>query len=185
MDDFVAIRADFHEPIKNVQHEIIITPKMSFGTGHHATTGLMMQQMRQINFRNKSVFDFGTGTGILSILAEKLGANNIVAVDIDDWSIANAEENFYRNTCKRIQLLKTDSLPGNQQFDIILANINKNVLIENILSLATQLSAKGSLLLSGLLTTDETDMLAETGRLSLILREKKVKDDWICLKFSH
>ncbi|MBI5858790.1 MAG: 50S ribosomal protein L11 methyltransferase [Sphingobacteriales bacterium] len=185
IDDFVAIRADFHEPVKHVQHEIIITPKMSFGTGHHASTELMMQQMRQVDFMDKSVFDFGTGTGILSILAEKLGADKVVAVDNDDWSIANAEENFHRNNCKRIQLLKADGLPDNQQFDIILANINKNVLLDNIRSLKSHLSANGSLLLSGLLTPDETDMLAETGKFSLILREKTSKDNWICLKFSH
>ena len=94
VDDFVAIRADFHEPIKDVQFEIIITPKMSFGTGHHATTYMMMQQMREIDFTGKTVFDFGTGTGVLAILAEKLGAENVLAIDNDEWSIENAAENI-------------------------------------------------------------------------------------------
>ncbi len=93
VDDFCAIRADFHEPVKDGHHEIIITPKMSFGTGHHATTFMMIQQMRNISFKNKKVFDFGTGTGILAILAVKLGAALVTAIDNDEWSIKNAEEN--------------------------------------------------------------------------------------------
>nr|WP_262919339.1 50S ribosomal protein L11 methyltransferase [Niabella hibiscisoli] len=97
VDDFVGIRASFHEPLQNIQHEILITPKMSFGTGHHATTHLMMQQMRKISFPGKSVFDFGTGTGVLAILAHRLGAENIFANDIDEWSILNARENFDQN----------------------------------------------------------------------------------------
>src|SRR5687767_8421631 len=104
VDDFCAIRADFHQPIKKVKHEIIITPKMSFGTGHHATTYMMMQQMRDIDFINKTVFDFGTGTGILAILAKKLGSSSVTAIDVDEWSIKNAEENFHWNNTDGIVL---------------------------------------------------------------------------------
>src|SRR5215216_2233510 len=107
VDDFCAVRADFHEPIKNVQHEIIITPKMSFGTGHHATTYMMIEQMRQINFSNKKVFDFGTGTGILAILSKKLLASSVTAIDIDEWSIKNAEENFAKNNVNDIMLYQS------------------------------------------------------------------------------
>lgn len=185
IDDFVAIRADFHEPIKNVQHEIIITPKMSFGTGHHATTEMMMRQMREIDFADKTVFDFGTGTGVLAILAEKLGAAKVIAVDNDDWSIANAEENIRRNNCTEISLQKSDTVPTDTKFDIILANINKNVLVENLQALAGQLSIHGIMLLSGLLISDEPDMLAAIGMFSLILRDKSVRENWICLKFAH
>lgn len=185
VDDFVAIRADFHAPIINVKHEIVITPKMSFGTGHHATTYMMMQQMREIDFDDKTVLDFGTGTGILAILAEKLDAKEILAIDNDEWSIANAQENVIRNSCNRIQLINANSVAGNQHYDIILANINKNVLIDNIQELAAQLSAQGIMLLSGLLSSDESDMLAVTGRFSLILKGKSVQDNWICLKFAH
>ncbi|HWR33740.1 MAG TPA: 50S ribosomal protein L11 methyltransferase [Chitinophagaceae bacterium] len=185
VDDFVAIRADFHEPIEGVKHEIIITPKMSFGTGHHATTMMMIRQMREIDFANKTVFDFGTGTGILAILAEKLGAKNIIAVDNDEWSIANAEENINRNNCKHIQLMKADSVVMGEQYDIILANINKNVLVDNLPALAGQFSASGALLLSGLLAADEADMLTVTEKFSLILRGKSTQDSWICLKFTH
>ena len=185
IDDFVAIRADFHKPVKNVKYEIIITPKMSFGTGHHATTAMMMRQMREINFANKTVFDFGTGTGILAILAEKLGAKEIVAVDNDEWSISNAAENISRNNCKNIQILEADLISGDKQFDIILANINKNVLIDNLSALSTQLSASGVLLLSGLLIDDEADMLAVAGKFSLILNGKSAQNNWICLQFAH
>ena len=97
INNFAGIRASFHEPLKNVEHEIIITPKMSFGTGHHATTFLMVEQMEKINFKNKTVLDFGTGTGILAILAEKLGAASVLAIDYDEWSINNALENIEAN----------------------------------------------------------------------------------------
>jgi ribosomal protein L11 methyltransferase len=102
VDDFCAVRAHFHAPISTVKHEIIITPKMSFGTGHHATTYMMMQQMQNIDFNNKSVFDFGTGTGILAILAEKCGAKEIIAIDNDEWSYKNAEENLEMNSVKKL-----------------------------------------------------------------------------------
>jgi ribosomal protein L11 methyltransferase len=159
VDDFVAIRADFHKQIPGIKHEIIITPKMSFGTGHHATTYMMVQRMKQIDFNGKTVFDFGTGTGILAILAEKLGAIEVVAIDNDDWSITNAAENFERNKCGKIKLGKDDSPHGDKRFDIILANINKNVILEHFALLIKQLKTKGILLLSGLLEKDEKDIL--------------------------
>ena len=183
VDDFVAVRANFHAPIKNVEQEIIITPKMSFGTGHHATTEMMMRQMREIDFKSKTVLDFGTGTGILAILAEKLGASGVVAVDNDDWSIANAEENIRGNDCRHIQLMKAGSLTGNNQYDIILANINKNVLVDNFSAMAGKLKNPGILLISGLLEADEADMLAQACRFSLTFRERSARNNWLCLKF--
>lgn len=92
VNNFCGIRAHFHTPIKIAQHEIIITPKMSFGTGHHATTYMMIEQMKELEFKNKTIFDFGTGTGILAILAEKFGAASVSAIDIDEWSIKNAQK---------------------------------------------------------------------------------------------
>ena len=159
VDDFVAVRAEFHQPIKNIEHEIIITPKMSFGTGHHATTYMMIQQMGTIDFNNKIVFDFGTGTGILAILAEKLGAKNIIAIDNDEWSINNAKENSERNNCKRIQLFLVSELPSTEKFDIVLANINKNVILQHVKELTNLLAQSGQLLMSGLLIEDETEIL--------------------------
>ncbi len=185
VDDFVAIRADFHEPVKGVEQEIIITPKMSFGTGHHATTYLMIQQMRQIDFTGKTVFDFGTGTGVLSILAEKLGAAAVTAVDNDDWSIENTVENLQRNSCSKVNVIKADSIIPGQQYDIILANINKNVIQGNFSSLAGQLSPNGTILLSGLLKEDENDILMTASNFPLVFIVKQTRNNWIALRFTR
>lgn len=185
VDDFVAVRAGFHEAAKGVEHEIIITPKMSFGTGHHATTYMMVQQMREIDFTGKKVFDFGTGTGILAILAEKLGAAAITAIDNDEWSIANAGENFQRNNCHRIKLGMAGSLTEDERYDIILANINKNVILENFPSLVNHLAAKGIILLSGLLAEDEADIRGQAALFSLHLAEKMERNNWISLRLRY
>jgi len=185
VDDFVGIRADFHKPIDNVEHEIIITPKMSFGTGHHATTYMMIQQMREIDFNGKSVLDFGTGTGVLSILADKLGASDVLAIDNDHWSIENAIENFNRNDCKKVQVLKTDNTDLDKSFHIILANINKNVILSNLPALFGQLNASGVLVLSGLLLEDETDILEALSKYSSKRIIKKERNNWICLRISN
>lgn len=182
IEGFVGVRASFHEPIAGVAHEIVITPKMSFGTGHHATTWLMMQQMRELDFTGKNVFDFGTGTGILAILAKKLGAVHVTAIDIDEWSIANAAENFANNSSTGIRLLQADT-PAiiEEKFDIILANINKNILLQYIPSLAAMLNNGGFLLLSGLLAEDEQDILLKTAENSLIHNTTKARDKWISI----
>lgn len=155
VDNFVAVRAAFHLPIHKTKHQIIITPKMSFGTGHHATTYLMLQQMEQINFIDKTVLDFGTGTGILAIMAKKLGAKNVIAIDNDEWSINNAKENISANECTDILLLQKDNFDDLEKFDIILANINLNVITNNIqqIKFASHQSAK--ILVSGFLIKDE------------------------------
>lgn len=183
VDDFVGIRAEFHNPMTDVAHEIIITPKMSFGTGHHATTFLVMRQMQKISFVQKTVFDFGTGTGVLAILSKKLGASVVVANDIDDWSIENAKENFERNAVLDINLLKNDSAKLNGSFDIILANINRNVLMDNIPTLAEQLNNNGQLILSGILETDVKMINEQCANSQLKLIEKTEKNNWICLRF--
>lgn len=183
--DFVGIRADFHQPVTGVQHEIIITPKMSFGTGHHATTHLMIEQMQKIDFRHQTVIDFGTGTGILAILAEKLGASEIVGIDNDDWSIENAEENALKNDCCKIRLVLSDEPKLANQYGIILANINRNVIMENFSLLEKQLKEKGVLLISGLLEKDKTDIVDAANELDLKLEEEAVKNGWIALRFSR
>ena len=111
---------------------------MSFGTGHHATTSMMIQMMSELDFSGKTVLDFGTGTGILAILAEKLGASNIIAIDNDDQSIKNADENFDSNNCSKIQLLKASTANVDIKFDIILANIIKGVILDNLTAFATE-----------------------------------------------
>jgi ribosomal protein L11 methyltransferase len=181
INDFVAIRAVFHQPIEGAQHEIIITPKMSFGTGHHATTYMMILRMREIDFNGKTVFDFGTGTGVLAILAEKSGAAKIIAIDNDDWSIANAAENIQQNDCHHIQLLKTSSPGMNRQFDIILANINKNVILDHFSILIKQLAPGGILLLSGLLDGDETAIFQAANQHNMKITKDLSQNNWICL----
>lgn len=180
--DFCAVRAHFHQPINGVEHQIIITPKMSFGTGHHATTYMMMQAMRKMDFEGKKVFDFGTGTGILAILAEKLGAASIVAVDNDDWSIENGKENLLRNGCSKIDIHLASSVPEDE-FDIILANINRNVILTHLPQLVATVKAGGSILFSGLLATDEATIAAACSSLSLQLKEKEERTNWIALRF--
>lgn len=134
--DFAAIRAGFHQPIKNVRHDIVITPKMSFGTGHHATTYMMIEQMSGIDMRKMKVADFGTGTGVLAILAEKMGASLVDAIDNDDWSIENAGENIETNQCHTIELTKSETLNTGSDYDLVLANINLNVILDNLTAIS-------------------------------------------------
>ena len=180
---FAAVRAHFHAPITHTNHEIIITPKMSFGTGHHATTYLMMEAMEQINFKDKKVFDFGTGTGILAILAEKLGATDVLATDIDEWCIENTSENITQNGCKYIKPKLSDKAEQNQKFDVILANINKNVLMATIPCLVDQLTPQGTLLISGLLENDLKDInisISNIGENIYVSVSKR--NGWVCMK---
>jgi ribosomal protein L11 methyltransferase len=182
VDDFVGVRAHFHEPIKNIQHEIVITPKMSFGTGHHATTYMMMRQMRELDFTNKFVFDFGTGTGILSILAEKLGAHKIIAIDVDDWSIENAKENFERNDCSKIEVTLSSQIPDDS-FDLILANINRNVILDYMPQLVKALHQNAHILFSGLLVADENEIHSSATANGLSFAIKMERQGWLSLLF--
>ena len=179
---FCHIRAHFHPPAAGVDHEIVITPKMSFGTGHHATTCLMIEAMNALDLEGKAVLDFGTGTGVLAILAEKLGAGRVDAVDVDEWSIANARENFCINHTQRIRLHQagTISLPG--LYDVVLANINKNVILENMSRIKSHLAAHGTVLLSGLLTGDCNQVVEAAAVAGLALTGLQEKKDWISLK---
>jgi ribosomal protein L11 methyltransferase len=175
IDDFVSIRASFHPRMNKVIHDIIITPKMSFGTGHHATTFLMIQEMRDLNFKEKTVIDFGTGTGVLAILAEKLGAREILAIDHDEWSINNAQENIESNNCHKINLLKADVMIDANKANIILANINLNVIITNIHAIKKACFEDTHILISGLLLQDEikiSEVLVRNGlqKLKIVKR---------------
>jgi ribosomal protein L11 methyltransferase len=180
--DFCAIRAHFHVPIPGVIHELIITPKMSFGTGHHATTYMMLQAMQQLDFHGRAVLDFGTGTGVLAILAERLGAASVLAIDNDDWSIENARENITENHCIMIRVLKTDKIPPDDHFDIILANINKYVLLREMRAIRQQLRVGGVILMSGLLQDDFEDIENQAAINDLSISGQITKGSWICLK---
>jgi ribosomal protein L11 methyltransferase len=185
VDDFVGVRAGFHAPFGGVvEHDIVITPKMSFGTGHHGTTYCVMQLMRGIDFANKSVFDFGTGTGILAILAQKLGAGPVLAVDNDDWCIENASENIIVNNTQSIEIHKVDNAKLNKKFNIIIANINKNIILDNLEFLAAATLPGGDVLLSGLLTEDEADIQAACLALGWKHQETRTKNNWIALHYT-
>jgi ribosomal protein L11 methyltransferase len=185
VDDFVGVRANFHDSFNGVvEHDIIITPKMSFGTGHHGTTYSVMQLMRGIDFANKSVFDFGTGTGLLAILANKLGAVDILAVDNDDWCIENASENIVVNNTQSIEIQKVDNAKLNKKFNIIIANINKNIILDNLAFLAEATVPGGVVLLSGLLVEDEPEIEAACAALGWKHQETRTRNNWIALHYS-
>jgi len=184
VDDFVGVRANFHEPFNGrVEHDIIITPKMSFGTGHHGTTYSVMQLMRGIDFTNKSVFDFGTGTGLLAILAHKLGASYVLGVDNDDWCIENASENIVVNNTQSIEIQKVNNANLNKKFNIIIANINKNIILDNLAFLAEATVPGGVVLLSGLLVEDEPEIEAACTAIGWKHQETRTRNNWIALHY--
>ncbi|WP_276481699.1 50S ribosomal protein L11 methyltransferase [Paraflavitalea pollutisoli] len=184
VDKFCAVRAHFHAPVADVQYEIIITPKMSFGTGHHSTTYMMMQYMEHLDLVGKSVLDFGTGTGILAVLAEQQGASTVMAIDNDDWSIDNAAENIAVNGATKIVLEKADSLEKYGRFNIILANINKHVLLANMASLQQHLTPGGVIIMSGLLAGDRSDILHSASTNGIQFVDEKQHQAWIALQFT-
>lgn len=164
---FCSVRAAFHPKVEGIPYEILITPKMSFGTGHHATTKLMMLHMQALELKGKEMLDYGTGTGILAILAEMLGAASVYAIDIDEWSYENATENCRNNNCSRVALGLGDiSLIEGKQYDIILANINRHILLESMQTLSDALTAEGTLILSGILKEQDTDIILESAEAS-------------------
>ena len=181
--DFVAIRPSFAPPIKTVKHELVITPKMSFGTGHHATTHLMIEMMEGINFNHKSVIDFGTGTGVLAILAEKCGASKITGVDSDEWSIKNAFENIEANNCKKIALRKQNNLAGLDAVDVILANINLNVLKNEVSSISSVAKEGSFFLASGFLVSDETEIKNIFEENSFFKHKSEQLAGWLAILF--
>lgn len=181
--DFVAIRAGFHQPVKGVKHDLQITPKMSFGTGHHATTFSMVELMESIDFSDKKVFDFGTGTGVLAILAEKLGAANIYAIDIDEWSITNTLENIEANGCSHITVEQKSDLSELSPFDIILANINLNILKGFSKELTSLVKQDGLLLTSGFLPSDIDEMVAVFSECGFLKMQSTIKNNWAAILF--
>ncbi|WP_343674641.1 50S ribosomal protein L11 methyltransferase [Chitinophaga sp.] len=184
VDDFCGIRASFHAPFDPAPlHEIVITPKMSFGTGHHATTASMIKLMQGIEFRGKKVFDFGTGTGILAILAARMGASIIDAIDIDTWSVENTKENIENNNALPVKVWQADTLKNiRNTYHIVLANINRNILLEFMADMRRLLERDGILLLSGILREDESVILEAARKNGLVLETVLDKDNWLAMK---
>lgn len=183
VDDLVSIRAPFHNN-PNVKYDIVIEPKMSFGTGHHETTHMMVQHLLQLKLENKKVLDMGCGTGILAIFAEMKGAKPIDAIDIDNWCYLNSIENAERNNCNSISVYEGDaSLLNNKNYDVIIANINRNILLNDIKIYANCLSSGGILLLSGFYKEDFTIINKEAENQKLKLDGELIKNNWMSLKF--
>lgn len=179
----VYVRASFHAPKKGVPYEIVINPKMSFGTGHHATTFLMLTHQLNLDHKGKRVIDIGSGTGILAIMASKLGAKEIEALDIDDWSVDNGNENFALNGIPDVKmgLGSLGELGPWGKFDIALANINKNVLLDEMELYSAVLNQNGYLVLSGFYEQDILDILDKANSCGFELKDKKTKNNWAAL----
>ncbi|MFT4800631.1 MAG: ribosomal protein L11 methyltransferase [Flavobacteriaceae bacterium] len=178
-----ALRAPFHLPF-NVKYEIVIEPKMSFGTGHHETTFMMLQFILENDFKEKSVMDMGCGTAVLAILAEMKGATKIDAVDIDEWCYENSVENLERNHCKNISVYQGDaSFFKEKKYKVIIANINRNILLQDMGNYSNSLEENGTLYLSGFYKED-LELITETcNNLGLTFVENKERNNWIAAKF--
>lgn len=184
VDNKLAIVAPFHESPKGFDQVIIIMPKMSFGTGHHQTTRLVASHLFQLNLKKAQVLDMGTGTGVLAILAEKLGADYVFAPDIDEWSYENAIENCSTNNCSKIEVAHGGAeLITNKKFNIILANINKNVLIQQFSVYSSALHKGGILIISGFFETDKEQLINEASKFGLKFDLIKTDQEWAMIQF--
>lgn len=184
IDDQIYIKTSFH-PEKDMPTVITIDPKMSFGTGHHETTYLMIKQMMQMNFEGKSVLDMGAGTGVLSILAKKMGADSVYAVDNDKWAYENMLENFEKNDAKDVQSFLGDAsiLEGFPVFDFVLANINRNILLADIQYYTKKIKSGAILVLSGFYREDIPLIVDETKKYGMVFEREMEKNNWMSVRF--
>ncbi len=183
VDDTCRVRAPFHES-RDLKYEIVIEPKMSFGTGHHETTLMMLQFILENEFTGKRVLDMGCGTAVLAILAEMKGATAVDAIDIDQWCYENSIENAERNGSSAISVYVGGAeLLAGKQYDIVIANINRNILLQDLPAYRNTLSEGGSIYLSGFYKDDLPIIIEACNKLGLEFVEKKSKNDWIASKF--
>ncbi len=183
VDDLVSVRAPFHEN-PNLSYDIVIEPKMSFGTGHHETTHMMVQHLISLDVEGKKVLDMGCGTGILAIFAEMKGAQPIDAIDIDPWCYENSLENVERNNCKHISVYEGEaSLLEGRNYDVIIANINRNILLNNMKAYTNCLNEEGVLLLSGFYSEDIPVIDNEVSKYGLTLKNTIKRNNWVALQY--
>ncbi len=183
VDTRCTVRAPFH-PKRNFEYEIVIEPKMSFGTGHHETTFMMLQYILDNDFIGKSVLDMGCGTAVLAILAEMRGAQIIDAIDIDEWCFENSTENIQTNNCQNISVYLGDaSLLKDKKYDVIIANINRNILLQDMAAYKECLNSSGTLFLSGFYNEDLAVITESCNNLGLHFVDNKQKNKWVAAKF--
>ncbi|MCQ0110534.1 50S ribosomal protein L11 methyltransferase [Zhouia amylolytica] len=183
VDGVCTVRAPFHDTPKT-EFDIVIEPKMSFGTGHHETTHMMIQHLLKMDLEGKKTLDMGCGTAVLAILAEKMGAQHIDAIDIDNWCYLNSLENAERNNCKHITVYEGDaSLLEGRAYDLIIANINRNILLRDIPVYVKSLRKEGVLLLSGFYKEDLDQVKERCAEFSLKFVENLEKNHWVAAKF--
>ncbi len=183
--DKCVIRAPFHPAFTDGRIELIIEPKMSFGTGHHATTRMMCEVLFKMEVQHKNVLDMGCGTGILGILSAKLGANSVIGIDIETWAIENSIENAERNNVTMSAFVGVAANIPSGPFDIILANINRNILVNDGEAYVKVLTPNGILAVSGFLETDEGIILSHFKEQGLIPINIKKEENWRCIVFQN
>lgn len=178
------VRAPFHEAKKEFLYDVVIEPKMSFGTGHHSTTQLMLRKLMQLDIKNKSLLDMGCGTGVLGIVACMMRAEPVTAIDIDEWSYENTIENCKRNNINKMLVHKGNAqILAGKRFHTILANINKNVLLNDLNVYKEALEESGNLVVSGFFETDTNELTAKAVELGLVLKDKLIQEQWALLHF--
>ncbi|WP_025741822.1 50S ribosomal protein L11 methyltransferase [Aquimarina pacifica] len=183
VDDICSVRAPFHTR-PDTTYDIVIEPKMSFGTGHHETTHMMIKHLLKMQLENKTVLDMGCGTGILAILAEMRGAKAIDAIDIDNWCYLNTIENVERNNCTAIKTYEGDvTLLEGKNYDVIIANINRNILLNDIKQYAKSLNSGGRLLLSGFYQEDLEMITKECTENGLKFNDNFDRNNWIAASY--
>jgi ribosomal protein L11 methyltransferase len=181
---WIHIRADFHPSRSDVDQEWLVTPKMSFGTGHHETTCLMLEYLGLTELQGKNVLDLGTGTGILAIGASRFGASRVVAIDNEPWTVENCRENCAANHCNNIQVLLGENLQEiTETFDLILANINLNILIRLMDEMTEKLNADGTIVMSGILEADIPLLDEKMRQRSFRLHSVRKKGNWVAIRF--